>query len=202
MPSPDAPLELQLPAVTRSVSTARHAVAQFSAGFAVDHDAIAIALSEAVANAVVHAYPDRPGGNVRVHASQGPHELLIIVCDDGQGVAARSDCGGLGVGLTLIARLCSSLQIDGDGGGTRVTMRFARGVGKSGEARREYAAGLGRPGIGTGVGRRETASKTTALGPARTRSGKRLAQPTKRPHRHLLEQRHVTLPRSASRARI
>ena len=119
----------KLAAVAQSVSTARHAVARFSAGLAVDHDAIAIAVSEAVANAVVHAYPDRPDGHVRVHATQEPGALLIIVSDDGQGMAARSDHRGLGVGLSLIARLCSSLQIDGDGVGTRLTMRFARGVG-------------------------------------------------------------------------
>ena len=113
-------------AAKQSVTTARHAVARFSAHLAVDHDGIAIAVSEAVANAVVHAYPDRPDGHVRVHASREPGALLIIVSDDGQGIAARSDRGGLGVGLSLIARLCSSLQIDGDGGGTRVTTRFAR----------------------------------------------------------------------------
>jgi anti-sigma regulatory factor (Ser/Thr protein kinase) len=116
--------------VSQSVRTARHAIAEFSAGLTVDHDGIAIAVSEAVANAVVHAYPDRPGGHVRVHASQEPGALLIIVSDDGQGMATRSDRGGLGVGLTLIARLCNSLQIDVHGAGTRVTMRFARGVGK------------------------------------------------------------------------
>ena len=116
--------------MSQSVRTARHAVAEFSAGLMVDHDAIAIAVSEAVANAVVHAYPDRSDGHVRVHASQELGALLIIISDDGQGMAAQSDRGGLGVGLSLIARLCSSLQIDGDGVGTRLTMRFARGVGR------------------------------------------------------------------------
>ena len=115
--------------MSQSVGTARRAVAQFSVGLAVDHDGIAIAVSEAVTNAVVHAYPDDPGGHVHVHVSQEPGALLIIVSDNGQGMATRSDHSGLGVGLTLIARLCSSLQIDGDGGGTRVTMRFARDVG-------------------------------------------------------------------------
>jgi serine/threonine-protein kinase RsbW len=120
------PLELDLPAVTESVRTARHAVAGFTVDHAVDHVGIAIAVSEAVANAVVHAYPDTPGGHVRLHASLEPEALLIVISDDGQGIAARSDSAGLGAGLTLIARLCSSSQIEGDGGGTTVTMRFVR----------------------------------------------------------------------------
>ena len=123
-------LDLRLAAVSQSVGTARRAVSQFSAGLPVVHDGIAIAVSEAVTNAVVHAYPDRPGGHVRVHATPARGALLITVSDDGQGIATPSERGGLGVGLTLIARLCSSLQIDGDGGGTRVTMRFARAVGR------------------------------------------------------------------------
>jgi anti-sigma regulatory factor (Ser/Thr protein kinase) len=129
LPSPPiAPLELDLPAETESVGIARHAVARFAADHAVDHDGVALAVSEAVTNAVVHAYPVGTGGQVRIRVCVEPLALLIIVSDDGQGLAARSQRGGLGVGLVLIARLCRSLEIDG-AGGTRLTMRFSRGNG-------------------------------------------------------------------------
>jgi anti-sigma regulatory factor (Ser/Thr protein kinase) len=129
LPSPPvAPLELDLPADTESVRIARHAVARFAADHAVDHDGVALAVSEAVTNAVLHAYPDRLGGHVRVRVSVEPLALLIVVSDDGRGMAARSPSRGLGVGLVLIARLCNALEIDG-AGGTRLTMRFARGDG-------------------------------------------------------------------------
>ena len=55
-------LDLELPATAASVPTARHAVAEFSAGQTLDHAAIAIAVSEAVTNAVMHAYRDREPG--------------------------------------------------------------------------------------------------------------------------------------------
>jgi anti-sigma regulatory factor (Ser/Thr protein kinase) len=48
-----------MPDASESVSTARHAVALFCAGQALDHEAVAMAVSEAVANTVVHA--DRHG---------------------------------------------------------------------------------------------------------------------------------------------
>jgi len=69
-----------------------NAIAQFCADQAVDHGVVTPAVSEAVANAVVHAYRDREPGPVRVTAS--------------------------------FARLSSSLQIDGDGDGTRVSSAF------------------------------------------------------------------------------
>ena len=99
---------------------------RFALDHGVDHDGIAIAVSEAVTNAVVHAYPDQVDGQVRLHATLERAGLLIVVADDGQGMAAPSDRGGMGVGLSLIARLCSSLEIESDGGGTQLTMRFTR----------------------------------------------------------------------------
>ena len=99
-------------------------------GFAVDHNVddagVAIAVSEAVTNAVEHAYPHRTRGQVRVDATFETAGLLIIVADDGRGIAAPSDRGGMGAGLSLIGRLCSSVEIESNVRGTRLTMRFAR----------------------------------------------------------------------------
>ena len=91
-----------------------------------DHAAIAIAVSEAVTNAVMHAYRDREPGAVRILASFGDGAFIIVVSDDGLGMTPRTDSRGMGVGLVLIAQLSTLLEIDGDGKGTRLTMSFAR----------------------------------------------------------------------------
>ena len=127
-PSPSAPLDIELPAVADSVRTARHAVAAFCAGQALDHDGVAIAVSEAVGNVVTHAYRDVHDGAVRVFADLEPGSLLIVVSDDGRGMTPRSDSPGMGIGLVLIARIATSLRIDDGSSGTRLTMRFALGA--------------------------------------------------------------------------
>ena len=50
--------ELELPAVASSVAAGRHAVRKFCDGHSLDHGKIAIAVSEALTNVVVHAYRD------------------------------------------------------------------------------------------------------------------------------------------------
>jgi serine/threonine-protein kinase RsbW len=125
---PDGRLDIELPAVPGSVHAARHAVAAFCVGRALDHEGIAIAVSEAVANAVTHAYPDGAHGPVRVVADFEPGSLLLIISDKGQGMTPRTESPGMGAGLGVIARIATSLQIDDNPSGTRLTMRFERGV--------------------------------------------------------------------------
>ena len=126
-PRRDAPVDIELPAVAGSVQTARHAVAAFCIGRALDHEGIAIAVSEAVANAVTHAYRDGAAGPVRVFADLEPGSLLIMISDDGQGMTPHPDRPSLGAGLDVIAQIAASLQIDDDSSGTRLTMRFEQG---------------------------------------------------------------------------
>ena len=126
MPPPVAPLEVHLPATAGSVTAARHAASRFAAGRVHDDGGLALAVSEAVANAVVHAYPDPAGEVVHLRISLEAAAVVVVVSDDGQGMAAESDGGGMGAGLRIIARSCSSLRIDGDGEGTTLTMRFIR----------------------------------------------------------------------------
>lgn len=120
------PLELELPATPNSVTTARHAVAEFCAGQVIDHGAVALAVTEAVANVVVHAYRDGDPGLVYVAASLDDGTLAVVISDDGQGMAPRTDSPGIGLGLALIANLTDTMQIEHGGGGTRLVMRFAR----------------------------------------------------------------------------
>ena len=88
-----------------------------------------LAVTEAVTNAVVHAYRDRGAaeepGRIRVALAMSEDAACVVVADEGLGMAPRPDSPGLGLGLSLIATMCDELQIDERVAGTRVRMRFA-----------------------------------------------------------------------------
>ncbi len=111
---------------------ARAAVGCFALAAGADDDqlgAIRLAASEAVTNAVVHAY-GRDEGSVRVSASYVPGEIWLLVEDDGVGLRGSSHPGGLGVGLVLIAQLADTFEIvRRSSGGTQLEMRFKLRVG-------------------------------------------------------------------------
>src|SRR5438270_10506247 len=92
------------PAVAGSVPRAREAVAAIAAlAGASDEriDSVRLAVSEAVTNAVVHAYEGQDG-EIEVSAKVDDHELEVEVDDDGRGLRAGAR-HGLGLGLALIA---------------------------------------------------------------------------------------------------
>jgi anti-sigma regulatory factor (Ser/Thr protein kinase) len=62
-------------------------------------DAVALAVSEALTNVVVHAYAADEPGNIIVEAwpDQDGH-FLVMVCDEGRGMLPRTDSPGLGWG--------------------------------------------------------------------------------------------------------
>ena len=122
-------LTRRFPAQPDQVGPARREVVAYAREQgAADPDGIAVAVSEAVTNAVMHAYIDEQApGEVEViakrHADDG---LEIHVCDDGRGMMPRRDSPGLGVGLPLVAALAERFQIETrPGGGTAVSMFFA-----------------------------------------------------------------------------
>jgi anti-sigma regulatory factor (Ser/Thr protein kinase) len=97
-------------------------------------DGVRLAVSEAVTNAVRHAYP-RTGGEVRVLARAGEDELEVIVDDDGCGVRSDSDDHGLGFGLALMCEMSDEMTLAPRAdGGTEVRMRFGLGAADSGAA--------------------------------------------------------------------
>jgi anti-sigma regulatory factor (Ser/Thr protein kinase) len=115
------------PAAPEAVPVLRHAAADFAAEQGADTDLcgdIALAVSEAVTNAVKHsrAHEDE---QVRLTASVAEDWLEIRVADRGTGFGlAESD--GLGLGLPTIARLAAQLTISQEGLGTELLMRFPR----------------------------------------------------------------------------
>lgn len=144
-----------------SVSSARRALGDFAlqAGAEPDQvDAIRLASSEALTNAVRHAYTDVPG-SVYVTAAVALDEIWVLVADDGCGLEPRTGRPGLGLGLGLIAQVSDHLAVvPRASGGTEVRMRFnllrddpARSGGKPTQNRRERGGGAssvrGRPSL-------------------------------------------------------
>jgi anti-sigma regulatory factor (Ser/Thr protein kinase) len=121
-------LELRTQATPAAVPGVRRAVVDFAAlhGIGVAPD-IALAVSEAVTNAVLHAYRDGRPGQMRVVACAEPDRLVVVVRDYGCGMSPHPDSPGLGLGLSVIGRLTSELNIErpDEGGGTRLRMSFA-----------------------------------------------------------------------------
>lgn len=85
---------------------------------------VALAVSEAATNAVIHGARD-PTAHLRVAAHITNGELRVAVCDDGAGIRPRLDSPGLGLGLPLIAAVTKSLKVVGDESGTEIHMTFA-----------------------------------------------------------------------------
>jgi serine/threonine-protein kinase RsbW len=121
-------LELRTQATPAAVPGVRRAVVDFAQlhGLGVSPD-IALAVSEAVTNAVLHAYREGKPGQMRVVACAEPNRLVVVVRDYGCGMSPHPNSPGLGLGLSVIGRLTSELNIERpeDGGGTRLRMSFA-----------------------------------------------------------------------------
>ena len=87
---------------------------------------IALAVTEAATNAVLHAYRDRvEPGAVIVEAELDGDHVCLYVRDEGTGLTPRVDSPGLGLGLGLIAQVADSADVRApESGGTEVVMRF------------------------------------------------------------------------------
>jgi anti-sigma regulatory factor (Ser/Thr protein kinase) len=129
-------LSLRLSADPESVPVARRSVCRAIRAVGVDDavlERVQLAVTEACANVVVHAYRDREPGEpceLGIEVLLGASHLCVRVRDQGGGVTPRLDSPGLGLGLPLIGALATSVDIRAcDSAGTVVAMSFARGDG-------------------------------------------------------------------------
>ena len=88
-------------------------------------DEIQLAVTEACANVVRHAYPGAPG-DVLCECEATENEVVIRVSDWGVGWDHPSAQPGLGLGIPLIERLSDSAMHSHSRGITLMEMRFTR----------------------------------------------------------------------------
>lgn len=87
---------------------------------------LALAVSEAVTNAVRHAYPDDVAGDIRLAAATDGEWLTVRIEDRGTGAEESTS---LGLGLPLMTSLCDRIEFTpgNHGVGTIVLMEFPMG---------------------------------------------------------------------------
>ena len=122
-------VRLQLPAVEDSLPLARQALRSLGETVEADLEALEdaeLAVTEALANAVEHAYEE--SGSVHVSFSPREEEMLVSVRDFGRGMPDREQVGDdAGYGLAMIEGIARRVDIRGDEG-TEIEMALALGV--------------------------------------------------------------------------
>ena len=123
-------VRLELPAAEDSLPVARQALRSLGETVEANLEALEdaeLAVTEALANAVEHAY-DR-SGSVRVSFFPQEEEMLVSVRDFGRGIADRAPSGreDSGYGLAMIEGIARRVEIRSDGG-TEIEMALALGV--------------------------------------------------------------------------
>ena len=122
-----------MPALPGSIGPLRRsltAYAQSSGATTQQCEDIALAVSEALSNVVVHAYVGRDSaGEIRIGAGLDDGELQVCVCDDGIGMTPRLDSPGLGLGLAIIGRVCERMRVEPVDTATGMCVRMTFAIG-------------------------------------------------------------------------
>jgi len=125
----EAMVELVMDARSEHVAVMRQAAVAAAEATGLDParvDDVALAVGEASANVVVHAYDTTPG-SFALFVYVTPDDLQFVVRDWGAGIRPRPDSPGLGLGLPLIGALADAVEFaDSADGATDVRMVFRR----------------------------------------------------------------------------
>ena len=126
-------MQKQLPVHRTSVAKLRRAAVKFAArrgATARQCEDIALAVSEAVSNAVLHAYPRSEHGTVAIRARASSGVIEIVVTDTGIGMPTTDAAEHTGYGLAIMRELADQFEIQSaDRPGVRVRMTFPIGDG-------------------------------------------------------------------------
>jgi serine/threonine-protein kinase RsbW len=82
-----------------------------------------LAVTEAAANVVQHAYPDGHAGSFAIDARRVAGDVVVTVRDEGVGTGRAAPSRGGGLGLDIIGRLFPDSSLCDADPGTRVTIR-------------------------------------------------------------------------------
>jgi PAS domain S-box-containing protein len=119
----------EVPAEPAVVAELRRGVAEFARAHGAGEDAVnnmKLAVSEAVTNAIIHAFVGREQGRVALTVESGDGSILVRVLDDGRGMTPHPESPGLGLGLTMMASMATRCDIREapSGEGTEVRLAF------------------------------------------------------------------------------
>jgi anti-sigma regulatory factor (Ser/Thr protein kinase) len=116
---------VELPALPESVRRARHVVLDALRDVAVDRDAVAVVVSEAMTDALVHgSRAPLEGGTIRLSATVDADFVEIEVGDEGARMRPGPDRPAAALGLPIMAALADDVEV-GDGPAARLCARFA-----------------------------------------------------------------------------
>jgi anti-sigma regulatory factor (Ser/Thr protein kinase)/putative methionine-R-sulfoxide reductase with GAF domain len=118
-----AELDIAVPANPKALAQVRRSVRQWlrQRGAGDDETAeVTLAVSEACANAIEHAYSPAPA-RFQVRASESGGEVAIVVRDRGRWRAPRGR--GRGRGLTIMRAATDSCDVNSGDGGTEIVLR-------------------------------------------------------------------------------
>ena len=125
--------ELRVNRTTADESTPsqlRHTVEAFLNAIDIEpalRDDIIIAVGEAIANAVEHAYERQEPGRVELHVTTDEDNTLLVDVYDRGAFIDRELREGRGLGLRIVRAIARAVSIDTEGG-TRIRMVFDAGT--------------------------------------------------------------------------
>jgi stage II sporulation protein AB (anti-sigma F factor) len=138
-------MRLVLPARSANLALARATVAAFAAQlpFTVEElEDLKVAVSEAVSNVILHAYPDGQRGDVAIEAATSGAMLEVVVEDQGAGIedvdrarepAYTTAPDRMGLGFVLMENFADEVEVHSvPGRGTKVTLRKSAGYRQQG----------------------------------------------------------------------
>jgi serine/threonine-protein kinase RsbW len=122
-------LKLSVDANPGELAPIRRVVAELARELGADEEAvarIALAVNEACANVVSHAYRDDEAGTVEVEAWAKGSDVVFSIRDSGTPLAQRpAGTTGAGLGLYLIASMSDDCELrNPDEGGTEILLGF------------------------------------------------------------------------------
>ncbi len=126
-------ISLKIPARPENVAVVRQALSGLADSMRLENGVLTnmkVAVSEACANVVVHAYDGQ--GDMELEILPNGSELTVVVRDEGSGFRPRvstAEDASWRLGMPLIASLTDALEVGHgpEGRGTEVRMKFATG---------------------------------------------------------------------------
>jgi PAS domain S-box-containing protein len=121
-------LSIETSAAAIELADIRHRLMAWAQQAAVPEDLIAdivLAVNEACANSIEHAYRGHEPGTVRVDAQCDGAQVRVRITDSGSWKAAPADPGNRGRGLMLIRAVSGWLKLDCTPSGTTVDLTFS-----------------------------------------------------------------------------